>query len=177
MKRGWIAVVFLTCAATLAAQTPAAPAGGASPTHAREAFEKLKSLAGRWESKSTVGWEASENIRVIGRGSAIVFSSEFKDVPGEGMITVYFVDRGRLKLTHFCEAGNQPTLVATEITPEGMTFEFESGTGMASRDNGHMDKVVMKFRDRDSFSEQWSWYQKGQQKLFEEVEYRRVPAK
>ena len=123
-----------------------------------------------------MGWEAGEDFRVIARGSAILVTSEFKDAPGEGMATVFFVDQGRLKLTHYCEARNQPTLVATSITSDSITLEFESGTGMASRDTGHMDKVVMKFRDHDHFTEQWSWYQNGQQRLFEEVEYRRAPA-
>lgn len=153
-----------------ASATPSADA-------AKAAFEKLKGLAGRWQSKSTIGWEAGDDVRVIGRGSAVIFSSEFKDVPGEGMVTLYFLDRGRLKLTHYCEAGNQPTLVATEILPEGITFEFESGTGMASRDTGHMDKVVMRFRTSDHFTEQWSWYQNGKQRVFEEVEYRRAAAR
>ena len=93
------------------------------------------------------------------------------------MATLFFLDGERLLLTHYCEAGNQPTLVASSSAPDGssVTFTFLSGTGMRSRDDGHMDKVVVRFIDGAHFSSQWTWYQDGKERWLEEIAYRRVP--
>lgn len=166
---------FLTCliwtAASIAANAQQ------DPVDAAAVFARIKALAGTWQEKSTKGWTGGDKIRVIGRGSAVLFESSFDDEPNEGMATVMYVDKGRLLLTHYCEAQNQPTLVASSVTDGGNTvvFEFLSGTGMKSRDDGHMDKLVIKFLSSDSYSEQWSWYSAGKQRVFEEILCRRVP--
>ena len=140
-------------------------------------FTRMKRLAGRWETRSTKGWTGGALVRVISRGSALLFESEFDDNPDAGMATVYYLDKGRLLLTHYCEAKNQPTLMATEQSGDGkiIVFTFVSGTGMTSRDEGHMDKVVFKFTNDDSYTSQWTWYRAGSEKWLEEIEYRRLP--
>jgi len=139
-------------------------------------FARLKTLAGTWEEKSTKGWTAGDKIRVIARGSAILFESSFADEPEEGMATVFYVDKGRLLLTHYCEAQNQPTLAATSLSEDGNTvfFEFVSGTGMKSREDGHMDKLILKFISNDSYSERWTFYRSGKEQWMEEIVCRRT---
>jgi hypothetical protein len=142
---------------------------------AKQQFERLKKLAGQWEGASTKGWENRMTARVIARGSAMLLSSEFTGENGEGMATLYFLDRGQLKLTHYCEAGNQPTLVLTGISADGkkLDFTFAGGTGMASRDEGHMDRLILELVDGDHYSAGWSWYSKGKQTPMEDVTYQR----
>jgi hypothetical protein len=143
---------------------------------AKEQFERLKAFAGQWREKSTKGWEGTSSARVIARGSAILWSSEFNDVPGEGMATLFFFDQGKLKLTHYCESGNQPTLVASGISPDGNTidFTFHSATNLKSRDHGHMDRMVLRFSAPDRFTEQWTWYKEGKENWLEVIEYHRA---
>ena len=140
-------------------------------------FARVKTLAGSWEERSTKGWTAGDKIRVIARGTGVLFESSFTGEPDEGMATVFYVDKGRLLLTHYCEAGNQPTLVATSASADGntITFEFLSGTGMKSREDGHMDKLLLKFLSPDTYSEQWTWYKAGKEQWMEEIVCRRVP--
>ncbi len=149
-----------------------------APTPEEALFARIKSLAGEWREKSTKGWTGSDKIAVIARGSAVLFESSFDTDKESGMATLFYMDKGRVLLTHYCEARNQPTLAATSISPDGSsaTFTFVSGTGMKSRDDGHMDEVAIHFIGPNSYTEQWSWYANGQSKLFETIEYRRADA-
>jgi hypothetical protein len=147
------------------------------PVNTGLVFARMKQLAGRWGTQSTKGWSGGDLIRVICRGSAVLVESEFDDNAEAGMATLYYLDKGRLLLTHYCEAKNQPTLVATGQSADGkvVLFTFLSGTGMTSRDEGHMDKVVFRFIDEDSYTSQWTWYSAGSEKWLEEIENRRLP--
>ena len=69
---------------------------------------------------------------------------------------------------------NQPRLVATEIGPEALRFTFRDATNLASRDQGHMDEVLLRFEGPDAFSSQWSYYQGGKPSWMEEIHYRRL---
>jgi hypothetical protein len=145
---------------------------------AKQQFERMKRLAGTWQARSTKGWEGRYTVRVIARGSAILVTSEFVDEPGEGMATLYYLDGAQLKLTHYCEAGNQPTLVLTEVADGGKRaeFAFVGGTGMVSRDVGHMDGLVVRFEGDDIHHDRWSWYANGKEGWMEDIEYRRIAA-
>ena len=149
-----------------------------TPEQATQQFERMKRMAGTWQGKSTKGWENRVTIRVIARGSAILSTSEFIGENGEGMATLYYLDGGQLKLTHYCEARNQPTLVLSELSEDGKRaeFTFHSGTGMASRDVGHMDRLIVRFEGDDVHHDRWSWYSKGKESWMEDIEYRRVAA-
>ena len=76
-------------------------------------------------------------------------------------------------------AKNQPRLKATEISDDGkqVTFTFLDGTGMTSRDVGHMDKVRINFEDANHFNSQWTFYANGQEKWMEAIKYTRVEPK
>jgi len=86
------------------------------------------------------------------------------------------MDGDRLLLTHYCEARNQPRLVLSRVEDDGRTavFSFLDGTNMASRDSGHMDKVVIRFQDDDHYTSQWTWYQGGEERWLEEITHTRI---
>jgi hypothetical protein len=154
----------------------ALPASAAlTPEDARTVFERLKSHAGSWRGKSTKGWGDTNSVRVIAGGSVVMVTS-FDAHPGETMATMYSLDGERLLLTHYCVAKNQPRLVATEYDGEqnAVTFEFLDGTGLRSRDDGHMDKFVLRFVDDNHYRGRWTWYANGAERWMEEIEYVRV---
>jgi hypothetical protein len=142
---------------------------------AAKVFEKLKKHEGLWKGSSTKGWENRLTVKVVSRGSVVMASSEFVDSPGEGMITMYYFDGDDLLLTHYCEAGNQPTLKATSVTTHGdIIFEFQGGTNLPDRNQGHMDKVVYSFVDDNHYTSQWTWYANGKESWMEKIEYERL---
>jgi hypothetical protein len=144
-----------------------------SPEQARVAFEKLKALAGDWQAQSTNGWDGVHTIEVIAGGSAILSSSRISPHPGsnDNMATLLHMDGDRLLLTHYCVARNQPRLVATAVKDDGRTIEFSflDGTGLRSRDEGHMDRVIYHLDSTDTYRSRWTFYQNGQERWLEDV--------
>jgi len=146
----------------------------AALTPAQNGFELFKKLDGRWIGRSTKGWTEDITFRTIAKGSVVVENS-FDAHPNETMMTMFHLDGSRLLLTHYCVAGSQPRLAATAFDDNGrtITFTFLDATNLASRDKGHMDKAVFRFKDENSFSSQWTWYQEGKESWMEEILYER----
>jgi hypothetical protein len=165
------ATASIVASAALPLRGEAAP----DPATAAGVFERLKGLAGRWEGRSTKGWTDTAEIKVIAQGS-VVEQRSFEAHPGEEMRTLFAMDGERLILTHYCVARRHPRLVASEIADSGatITFTFLDGLNLPSRDLGHMDKLVMRFRDDDHYVAQWSWYQDGQERWMEEIHRTRL---
>ena len=147
----------------------AGPGTGATPK-AKVVFETLKRMVGTWEGKSQTGMKETLDVQLIAEGSAIMETSSLH------MATMYHPDGDRVLLTHYCMARNQPRLKATSVSPDGkaITFTFLDGTNMANRNVGHMDKVVIRFVDKDTYRSQWTWFQNGKEKWMEDFTYRRT---
>ena len=179
-----IRVLPLTALLTTAwvQQPAAAPTPAGKPvvqSRSQAAFERLKSLAGDWEGKSTKGWTEKISYQVIAGGSVLMEMSHGAH-PNEWMATMFHMDGEHLMLTHYCIAKNQPRLRATEFSEDGktITFTFLDGTNLPSRDQGHMDKCVIRLAGTDAFTSRWTWYEKGKESWMEEIEHRRTqPAK
>ena len=133
-------------------------------------FDRFKALQGTWIGTSTKGWKEETTIRTIAQGSVVQFTS-FDAHPNETMLTLVHMDSDRLLITHYCVAKNQPRLQLTSLEDEGKTavFTFLDGTNLPSREKGHMDKAVFRFRDEDYYTTQWTWYQNGQERWMEEI--------
>lgn len=133
-----------------------------------EAFEKLKSLAGHWEA--TKGeMKATMDITLTAGGSAVMERFHMEEQgKSEDMLTTYYLDGDQLKLTHYCMAGNQPTLQGT-YSPEAktITFDFVSATNLKSPNDGHMHHAVYTFVDKDHLKTVWT-YQKDQKDIMSE---------
>jgi hypothetical protein len=143
MKVLRIAVSFLLfTAATTAFAAP----------NAQQSFDKLKTLAGQWEGKSSKGI-VQVSYRVMANDSSIV--SEI-NAPGDNMISVFHMDKDRLLLTHYCGAGNQPRMQAT-TSPDGksITFDFVDGTNIMPSQMGHMRRLIVTMSDANHHLEEW----------------------
>jgi hypothetical protein len=156
-----IAMALLTGLAGLR-QAAAAPGSA-------EAFTQLKTLVGHWEEQKASDFKATLDIELTAGGSTLLerFRMIDQGKPVE-MITMYYVDGGQLKLTHYCEAGNQPTMRGS-YAPESktLTFNFENATNLKSANDGHMHHAVYKFIDNDHFQTKWT-FQKDQKDAFTE---------
>jgi hypothetical protein len=145
------------------------------PSKAAAAFDKLKTLAGEWEGKSTKGWTEKIKYDVIAGGSVLMEVS-FGAHPNEWMATMFHLDGEHLMLTHYCVAKNQPRLRATRIADDlgEIEFTFLDGTNLPSRDKGHMDRCVIKLDSADAYRSRWTWYQDGKESWMEDIEHRRA---
>jgi hypothetical protein len=138
-----------------------------------EAFDKLKSLVGHWEAQPAGDAKAAMDIQLTGQGSAVMETSHTVEggKPVE-MVTMYYLDGGQLKMTHYCMAGNQPTMQATYTREtKTLTFDFLGATNLKSPNDGHMHHAVYTFQDNDHLKTVWT-FQKDQKDAFvEEVTY------
>ena len=142
---------------------------------AKALFARFQSLAGTWKGKSTKGWTETAVYEVVARGSVVITRSHFDGEPNDGMLTTIFLDGDRLLLTHYCEARNQPTLVASEVDDgsHSVVFRFLRATNLPTRDTGHMDACVISLTDDDHLTERWTWYANGKETWLETIEQER----
>lgn len=122
----------------------------------QKAFDQMKSLAGKWEG-TLDGKEMHVSLRVTSMGNALMHEMTGAGRPDDP-ITMFNLDGDRLLLTHYCDAGNQPRMVAT-VSPDGktITFNFLEATNLLSSQMGHMQRVVFSFIDPDHHTEEWEF--------------------
>ena len=140
----------------VASYAVAAPDAPASP------FDRLKKLAGTWEMKMPDGKASVMEIRPVSAGSALMQTQADE---GEGtMVTMIHPDGGRILLTHYCSAKNQPRMVA-EIMPDGKTikFNFLDITNLTDPAAAHMRHMVLTIQDEDHITQQWFFRKDGKE--------------
>jgi len=164
-RAGIIFTILISTMNALAAERPV------TAEDSRAIFARLKKMAGTWSAKSTKGWTESNRYEVAGKGSVVIGRSFFEGEANDGMMTTFYMDGDRLLLTHYCEAGNQPTLIAATIddASQQVTFAFLSGTNLTARP-GHMHSVVLRFIDDDHMTSRWSFFTREKEQWFEEIE-------
>lgn len=122
----------------------------------QKAFDQMKSLAGTWEG-TLDGKVMHVSLRVTSMGNALMHEMTGAGRPDDP-ITMFNLDGDRLLLTHYCDAGNQPRMVAT-VSPDGktITFNFIDATNLLDSQMGHMQRVVFSFIDPDHHTEEWTF--------------------
>jgi hypothetical protein len=152
----------LGLAALLVALTPAmsvARAGDAQPSNADTAFAQLKAMVGHWQASTPDGGKAVYDYEVVSDGSAVMERLMPANHSME-MVTMYHLDGGRLMMTHYCAAGNQPRMAAESYPPNShkLVFNYVDATNMKSADDGHMGRVEIEFMDANHVNETWTFY-------------------
>jgi len=137
------------------------------------AFDQLKSLAGEWEGKTSSGTPARISYRVISNGSVVMEHLQ----PGKEseMVTMYSLEGERIVVTHYCSAGNQPTMQTAPLS--GATgkydFSFVRASGMNSPEEGHMVALSVSIPDKDHLTQVWTFQDHGKS-MVETFTYTRV---
>lgn len=148
----------------------------AGPGNGVDAFEKLKSLVGHWETDKTNTNKATLDLELTSGGTAVLekLHMEENGKPVE-MTTLYYLDGGEVKLTHYCMAGNQPTMRGT-YTPETKSLKFElvSISNLKTADDGHMHHATYTFVDNDHFKTTWTFRKDQKDAFTEDVTYVRT---
>lgn len=141
-----------------------------------EAFEKMKALVGEWQTESSINGKATLHIELTSGGNALLekFHMEENGKPVE-MITLYYVDGDQLKLTHYCMAGNQPTMAGVyDPATKTIKFNFVSVSNLKSPDAGHMHHALYTFLDNDHFRTNWTFRKEQKDSFTEDATYVRV---
>ncbi|MCE9594212.1 MAG: hypothetical protein K8S98_08460 [Planctomycetes bacterium] len=133
------------------------------PEQAKAAFERLKSLEGRWTGQANHGGDpfpVEVTYHVTAAGSAVE-EKLFAGTEHE-MVTMYHMDGEHLMLTHYCAAGNQPSMVARwDPNMDVIKFTFVGATNMKSENEMHMHSGVIRFLGSDNLEATWSGMSDG----------------
>jgi hypothetical protein len=125
------------------------------------AFDQLKSLAGEWEGKNSAGMAVHLSYTVVSNGSVVM--ENLQHSKQDQMITMYSLDGERLAVTHYCSAGNQPTMQTAPSPPVNgrYDFTFVRATGLNSPDDGHMVSLSLALTDKDHLMQVWTYDDHG----------------
>jgi hypothetical protein len=151
-------------------------------TDGQKSFEQMKTLAGAWQGTVTTtpaemghemaGKTLQVSLRTTSSGNAVMHemkSEGMKDNP----VTMLYLDGDRLLLTHYCDAGNRPRMVA-KSSADGKTVEFDFLDLAGPTEHGHMDHAVFTFVDADHHTEDWTYIMPGDKPMKAHFELARV---
>ena len=154
------------------------PSTSSSERQASAGFARLKTLAGEWQSVGPKGEHSRLNYQIVSGGTAVMerFSSDALPKNSGDMITVYYIDKGELVLTHYCIAKNQPHLRATRYDAQSgeLDFDFVDGGNITSGNEGHMHSAKLRFIDDDHISSEWQYMEARSPKFTEISKFTRV---
>jgi hypothetical protein len=162
--RFMLSIIFLMSLSTIAF----------AQSDAQKSFDKLKTLAGNWTGPATLNPPQSEmadgtpmqlSLHVTSRGNALVHEMREAGKPDDPNhydhpLTMLYLDSDRLLLTHYCDAGNRPRMVA-RTSPDGKTVEFDFIDVAGSTEYGHMHHAVFTFVDANHHLEDWTYMTPG----------------
>ncbi len=142
--------------------SPGASGKEAAGATARDAFERLRSLVGRWEATTSEEITATVTYELHAGGTALFETFVEAEPSGSDMVSAFHLDGDRLMLSHFCSGGNQPRMMARGLDGDRIRFEFVDATNLSGPDAGHIHSAVIRFVDHDHFVSEWTWYENGE---------------
>lgn len=145
----------LIAAAAVLVLSIGASADDAGPNFG-EAFEKLAALEGRWDEAE---YGRVVEYHLTGEGTALI--EEFIGDPP--MTSVYHMDGKDLRMTHYCNAGNQPRMIAAEYAAASLSFDFVDVTNLRAPEAYHTRTLEIDFIDRDHVVLQFTGRKEGRQ--------------
>src|SRR5580704_2891068 len=154
---------------------------------AQKSFDKMKTLAGAWQGSVTTTPPSAEmgngslvqvSMRVTSRGNALVHEMSAAGTPDDPTkndhpVTMFYLDTDRLLLTHYCDAGNRPRMVA-RTSPDGKTVDFDFVDVAGSTQYGHMQHVAFTFIDADHHTEEWTFLMPGNKLMRGHMDLQRI---
>jgi hypothetical protein len=148
-------------------------ADNATPSEAAKSFTELKTLAGTWQGVVTADPKMDDvqnahlevTMRVTSRGNALVHEMQeagtaLDPTRYDHPVTMLYLDGDRLFLTHYCDAGNRPRMVARPSS-DGKKVEFDFLDLSGGNENGHMYHAVFTLIDANHHTEDWAYMMPG----------------
>lgn len=146
----------------------------APPAASHPAFLQLKSLTGTWEGKTSSGTTVKVTYEVVSGGSVVMERLQSANEPE--MITMYSLEGNSLLGTHYCSAGNQPTMQTGPLTAATgkYQFHFVRVAGTKTPDESHMVALTLTIPDKDHLAQVWTFDEHGKT-TSETFQYTRKP--
>ena len=88
-------------------------------------------------------------------------------------VTMFYLDNGKLLLTHYCDAGNRPRMVARS-SADGKKVEFDFVDLSGGNQYGHMYHAVFTSVDANHHSEDWTYMMPGDKPMHAHMDLART---
>lgn len=157
---------FALASLALALFALAASPLAAGETTAAAVFDRLTALEGTWTGTADVspeGVEGTSVFRVSANGSVVMETME----PGgpHEMINMYHLDGDDLVVTHYCSAGNQPTmrLDLARASATEAPFVFTGGSNLDAAHDDHIHDLTLRFVAEDEIEAHWTHWEGGEE--------------
>jgi hypothetical protein len=134
------------------------------PYSGSKEFERMKELAGVWEATSNMTKEG-ERVRVeyrLSSGGSSMVETLFPGTPHE-MVSVYFDNKGKLTMTHYCALRNQPRMKVQKADAQNLHFMFAGGTNIDPKKDAYMRSLTITFADKNRIIEKWTLFKEGKE--------------
>lgn len=116
---------------------------------------RIKGLAGRWASKTSMFGKKDEEVfteYAVSAGGSAVVETIFPGTPNE-MVSVYYDDdQGKLAMTHYCMMRNRPYFTLVESDKYMIKMDVTKVEGLKSKDAPSMGAITLHFEDKDHFT-------------------------
>ncbi len=163
-------LLFAVLSVAYAGEAPGTPYTGS------QGFERMKSLVGAWEGTGAMSKEGGKvrvEYRLSSGGSAVV-ETLFPGTPHE-MVSVYYDNKGKLTMTHYCALRNQPQMNLQKADAQNLYFMFAGGSNIDPKKDAHMHSLTVSFVDKDHIVQKWALFAGGKQTETSVFELTRVP--
>ena len=149
-------VAFMALTSCQIAQTKHAACADMPSYKGSAAFERMKSLVGKWSAESPEMGKMNTEFRLIA-GDSVIEERFAEGTPME-MLSVYHDVNGKLTMTHYCMLRNQPRMKLLKSTADSLTFDLAPTSGLNVQKDMHMHGATYTFMDADHFKlEGVSW--------------------
>lgn len=129
---------------------------------ASKEFDRVKALVGHWVGEGDMGGktEKAEVVYKLTSGGSAVAETLGPGTPHE-MISMYHDVGGKLRMTHYCAIGNQPTMELKRATAQEIELDFVKSVGINPKKDMHMRSVVLVMKGPDQLEQRWSNWANG----------------
>ena len=183
--RFMLSVVVLSLSTLVFAQSDAQKP--VPQTDAEKSFNLLKMFAGTWQGPVTIdppqhnmgnGDVTQVSMRVTSRGNALVHEMYEEGKANDPTrydhpVTMLYLDGDRLLLTHYCDAGNRPRMVA-KSSPDGRKVEFDFLDVAGSTQYGHMQHAIFTLIDANHHVEDWTYMMPGEKPVHAHMDLKKA---
>ena len=149
-------VALMAITSCQSGQTKHSACADMPPYQGSAAFDRMKSLVGKWSAESPDMGKMNTEFRLIA-GDSVIQETFAGGTPME-MLSVYHDVNGKLTMTHYCMLRNQPRMKLTKSTANSLTFDLAPTPGLNVEKDMHMHGATYTFLDANHFKlEGVSW--------------------
>ena len=134
--------------------------------HHSATFDQLKSIVGSWSGVKDKPDGKKEPVHVRYKttsGDSAILETLFPGTKME-MTSVYTLQDKKIRMTHYCMMGNQPSLMLDSSTADTFHFKYVKSPGICSCKDSYMGGLTITLKDKNHMKEEWVMFEKGKKK-------------